>query len=184
MGDPDNARIWLNADVYVGELGSTPPTDIETPLDAAFEAVGLLGEDGMTRGRSLDQQDHFDYAGTLIRSTNSKHKETIKIVCLEDNPLVWELVNPGSGAEADGGVTTRTYVVPRPVKKAWVIETVDEGITRRRFIESGAVTEVGEIQTTSTAIEAKELTITLYANEAGEYMVDITDDPQAEPEGS
>src|SRR5689334_13641230 len=102
-GDTDNPRVWVNADVYVGDVGSTAPTDIDTAIDADFTALGLLSEDGMTESREDDKTDHYAWGGILVRTTRSKHKRTIKVIALEDNPVVFDLVNPGSEAESVGG---------------------------------------------------------------------------------
>lgn len=180
MGDTENPRIWVNADVYVAPVGTAGPTDIATGLNAAFEALGLLSEDGMTEGREQEQTDHYAHGGILVRTTKSKHKRTMVVTALEDNPVVFKLANPGSTAASVGGVTTRTVKIPnQPDPRAFVLELVDGDVTRRRHIPRGEVTEVGEVTIADDEMEMHELTITIYPDANDVLYYDITDDPQA-----
>ena len=184
-GDTDNPRIWVNADVYVGDVGSTAPTDVTTALDAAFEALGLLSDDGMTESREDESTDHYAYGGILVRTTRSKHKRTITVTALEDNPVVFDLVNPGSTASTSAGptppagVTTRTVKVPQPDPKAFVLELVDGDVTKRRHIARGEVVAVGDVQISDNEMTMYELTINIYPASDGTLYTDITDDTQA-----
>lgn len=179
-GDTANPRIWVNADVYVGDVGATAPTDTTSSWGAEWDAVGLLSEDGMTESRADDVARHYAYGGILVRTTKSKHRRSFKFTCLEDNPIVWDLVNPGSTAETDTGVTTRTVVVPGPNPKSFGIETIDGDIIRRRVIPTAEVIEVADIKYSDADMAMFELTIDIYPDGDGVLYVDITDDPQAE----
>jgi hypothetical protein len=184
-GDTANPRIWVNADVYVGPTTAPAPTDIDTALNAAFDAVGLLSEDGMTESREQEETDHYAYGGILVRTTRSKHKRMIMITALEDNPVVFDLVNPGSEVATSGGVTTRTVVVPSaPNPKSFVLELVDGAVTKRRYIPTAEVTSVGDVSISDNEMATYELTVTIYPDADGILYYDITDDPQAEETGS
>lgn len=180
-GDIANPRIWLNADVYVAPTGTTGPTDTTTALNVAFEPLGLLGEDGMTESRDEDVTDHYAYGGILVRTTRSKHKRTVKVTALEDNPIVFDLKNPGSGTATAGGVTTRTVKVPTTNPKAFVLQLVDGDITKRRYIPTGEVVEVGDEAISDDEMAMVELTINVYPDASGVLYYEITDDPQAVP---
>lgn len=180
-GSTDNPRIWVNADVYVAPVGTAAPTDTTTALNAAFEAVGLLGEDGMTESREQEETDHYAHGGILVRTTRSKHKRTFTIICLEDNTVVYDLVNPGSTATDDGTTTTRTVKVPNsPNPKAWVLHLVDGDHVKRRHIPNAEVTAVGDHTLADNEIAAYELTVTVYPTAAGVLYTDLVVDDQAE----
>lgn len=190
-GEVENARIWIDADVYTGPTTATAPTDLETPLDEDFEALGLLSEDGTSESRDEDKTDHYAWGGggRLVRTTRSKHKRTIKVIALEDNPVVFGLTEPGSDADTVDGVTTRIIRTPQPNPRSFVFEMADGDIHRRRYIPRGEVLDVGDITDSDSAISQKELTITVYPIDdddlgANVLYVDITDDPQAEEGGS
>lgn len=177
-GDTDNPRIWVNADVYTAPLESTEPTDVATDLDAAWDALGLLSEDGATHAREDTVNDHYAWGNILVRTTRSRHKRTLQVTALEDNPVVFDLVNPGSTAETAGGVTTREVVVPQPNRRMFLLETRDGEITRRLVIPQGEVTEVGDITDSDSAMTLYVLTITIYPDADGVLFREISDDPQ------
>lgn len=179
MADTDNARIWAGADVMVADVGSTAPTDTTSAFDAAFESLGLIGEDGITLSGESEKSDHYAYGGLHVRTTQSKFKKSLKVVCLEDTPAVFDLVNPGSSAATATGTTTRTVGAPAANPKAFAIETVDGDITRRLIIPRGEVSEVGEVTFSDAEMTGVELTIEAYAAEDGTFYIEITDDPQA-----
>jgi hypothetical protein len=179
-GDTDNPRLWEGADFYAAPVGTTAPTDVETALATAWEAVGLLSEDGASESRDQDKNDHYAWGGKLVRTTRSKHKRTIKVTCLEDNLVVFGLVNPGSTASTTGGVTTRTIKIPKSDPRAFLLELRDGDITKRRVIPKGEVDEIGEVTLSDSELQAYELTITIYPSADDVLYLDITDDPQAE----
>ena len=180
-GDTDNVRVWLNADVYVAPVGSTAPTDTTTALDAAFEAIGLLSEDGSAEGREEETADHYAWGGILVRTTRSKHKRTLKVTALEDTPVVFDLANPGSTAITLGsGETTRTVKAPTSNPKALVLETVDGDVTTRRYVPNCEAFVTGEIEQSESSPTMVELTFHVYPDADGVLFYDITNDPQAD----
>lgn len=178
-GDTNNPRVWINADVRVAPLGSTAPTDIATAWDAAWDALGLLSEDGMTEQRSDTLTDMYAYGGILVRTTRSKHKRILKVIALEDNPTVFAIVNPGSTVATVGGVTTRTVKVPGTNRKAFGLEVKDGDITKRLVIPAGEVTAIADSKIHDAEMTMKELDITVYPDSGGVLYIEITDDPQA-----
>lgn len=173
-GDNDNPRIWAGADVYVAPLGTTLPTNTTTALNAGFEALGLLSDEGMTESRNEEQTDHYSWGGNKVRTSRRKFDKRYTVTALEDTPVVFELVNPGSSAVTAGGVTTRTLVPPVTDRRAFVIELTDGTITKRKVIPTGEIVGIGESSISDNALTAYAITIAVYGNET-----EITDDPQA-----
>lgn len=178
-GNTDNPRVWLNADVYAGPVGTTAPTDTTTALNVAFEALGLLSEDGASMSSDQDSTDMWAWGGILVRTIRSKNKKTFKVTALEDNPVVFGLVNPGSSAVTATGTTTRTIKTPTANPQAFVIELTDGTVKKRIVIPKGEVSEVAEVTLSDTEMTAYELTISIYAASDGTQYLEITDDAQA-----
>lgn len=186
-GDTANPRIWTNADVYTAEPESTIPANTTAAWAAAWDDLGLLGEDGMTESRDQDVADHYAWGGVLVRTTRSKHKRTFTVVALEDNPVVFALVNPGSLVETAGGVTTRTIIVPEPDPRMFGFELRDGDITKRLVVPRGEIVEVGDVTYSDDELVQRELTINVYptvdevlfGTTDSVLYVEITDDPQA-----
>ncbi len=180
-GDADNARIWLLGDVFTGDVGTDPPTDLdpETPLPAGWDALGLLSEDGLTEQRDEEVNDYFAWGGTLVRTTRSKHKRSFMVTALEDNPIVFDLVNPGSEVETAGGLTTRTVRAPQPNPKAFLFLTTDGDSVSAIVVDKGEVTEVGEVVKGENDMTMRELTIVVYPDADGVLYRELTTDPAA-----
>ena len=183
-GDISNPRIWEGADAYVAPYGASQPADVITAWPVGWQPLGLLSEDGASEARDQDVTDHYAWGGTLVRTTKSKHKRSIKITCLEDNPVVFDIVNPGSAASTDEtGLTTRTVKTPTADPRAFGLELRDGDITRRRIIPKGEVITVGEVKFADAEMTGYELTINIYPVNDVLY-IDLTDDPQADADQS
>lgn len=179
-GDIANPRIWEGADLYTAPLTTSLPTTLAAEMSTvpAWKPVGLLSEDGASESRDEDTTDHYAWGGKLVRTKRSKHKRTIKVTALEDNLVVFGLVNPGSTVSTAAGVNTRVVKIPKSEKLSFVLELVDGDITRRRHIPIGEVTAVGEVALRESEMQAFELTITLYPDANDVLYHDIDDDPQ------
>ncbi|MET9425651.1 hypothetical protein ABZY06_33945 [Streptomyces sp. NPDC006540] len=181
-GDVANPRLWEGADLWVAPVGTDLPTTLAAAMStvAAWEAVGLLSEDGASESRDEDSSDFFGWGGQLIRTRRSKHKRTITVTCLEDNLTVFGLVNPESTVTTDDltSTNTRTVKIPKSDKRAFCLEMTDGDIKRRRFVPTGEVTEVGEVTLSDSELSAYALTITIYPDSDGVLYQDIDNDPQ------
>jgi len=178
-GDSANPRIWLGADVYVAPVGTTAPVDVTTAYAAAWVALGLLSEDGMTESRDEDITDHNAWGNILVRTTRSKHKRTFEVMALEDNKTVWALANPGSTVTSVSPLTTRTVKVPSTDPRAFSFELKDGLLTKRIIIPRGEVIEIGETVYAQEQIAMKPLTITVYPSAAGVLYTELTNDLSA-----
>lgn len=178
-GDVDNARIWGGADFYTAPLGTVAPTDLTTAWAAAWDALGLLGEDGMNEEQSDDTQDHWAWGNIRVRRTRSRHTRSITVVALEDNDIVFKLLNPGSTSTTTTGVTTRAVKVPTSEIKAFGAELRDGTITKRIVIPRGEVITVGARTMSESSMAMRELTVDVYPGDDDLLYYEITDDPGA-----
>lgn len=184
-GNTENPRIWTLGDVYAADVDAAEPTDTLTELDAAWDALGLLSEDGLTEGREEDVTDHFAWGGILVRTTKSKHKRSFKVVALEDNHIVFGLMNPGSTAVTASGQTVREVFVPTSDnRKAFIFETTDGLAVSRLWVPTGEVVEVGEQVRNEADMVMRELTINVYPDSTGFLYKEWTTDPAAVVPGS
>lgn len=127
-GDPSNATIWPDADVYVGATDAADPADIDTAFGVDWDLVGLLdGDQGFVQSREEQKTDHYAWGGILVRTSRRNFKLTVAFTLLEDNEVTRDLIWPGSSAGE--------LVVPRPARIKVAFETV-EGTTKRRLISA------------------------------------------------
>ena len=180
-GDTANARIWLKGDCYVAPVGTTAPTDLTTAWDPAWTALGVLSEDGLTEARNDDSNDYGGWGTGIFRTVRSKHKRTFKVMALENNNVVFQLVNPGSTSATATGVTTRTVKDPTLTHdvRAFGFETHDGAVNRRILVPKGEVTEVADVTSSQGDLTGWELTITVTPASDGTLYTELTDDAGA-----
>jgi hypothetical protein len=181
-GDAKNTALWTGADVYIGPEDAVGPADVSTVWGATWDAVGLLdGEEGVTEGRDGDSSEHYAWGGLLYRRTASKHKRTFKFVALEDNDVVFQLVNPGSTRSTVTGVRTGKIKAPVAGMKFSVgFDFRDGEKVKRRFAKSAEVIEVGEIKESESEPAIYEITVVIYPESDGTLYTTVeTDDSGA-----
>lgn len=174
-GTVSNTALWGNADVYVAPASSLGPINVVQAYAAPWVAVGLLdGDEGFTMSQENETSDHYAWGGLLVRRTRSKHKRTIKFVCLEENAAVFGIVNPGSATPTSAaGLTTRTVKVPTNPEIALSFEVRDGYNVKRRTVKRCQVSEVGEVKDSEADLLAYEITVTLLPESDGTLFVEL-----------
>ncbi|QPX62345.1 major tail protein [Arthrobacter phage Tbone] len=180
-GDAKNTALWNGADVFIAPLDTAGPTDTTTAWGANWDAVGLLdGEEGFTESRDQDTSEHYAWGGHLYRRTVSKHKRSFKFVALEDNDVVFDLVNPGSTRSTATGVRTSQIKAPVAGQKFAIgFELRDNGRVKRRIAEIAEVSEVAEIKESESEPTVYEITVLVFPDAEGTLYTTIEDDPAA-----
>lgn len=185
-GTVENVRIWTSADVYTAPEGTALPTNIASPLNAAFEAVGYISQDdAISLEWTSDDTDHYAYGSVYIRKTSIKAKQVLNFTALEDTDIVFQLAYPGSDAETAGGVTTRT-VRPKNLGLAvvaMVIELTDGDITKRIAIPRAQVTVAGSASISDNEMAGVPMIVDMLGatgeDDETYFSIEITDDPGA-----
>lgn len=179
-GNAKNTSLWANADVFIAAEGTAGPDTLTGAWAVDWDLAGLLdGEEGFTEARESETSEHYAWGGVLYRRTSSKHKRTIKFVALEDNDVVFQLVNPGSERTASGGVRTSTVKVPvTGARFAIGFEVRDGDRVRRRVVKHAEVQEVGEIKDSETEPTVYEITVVIFPEADGTLYTDIETDPE------
>lgn len=163
--DVANARIWVNAAVYVSfDLAAVNPATVAAVFPATWNLVGLLnGDDGFVTSRSEDVNDSFAWGGILMRTTRKNFKLTKSFTAFESNPVVNRLIWPGS--------TTALVKVPRAEKVKIAFETTD-GIIVRRLISSNyaEVVPTGDIVENENDVMSASFVATIYPTAGGDLF--------------
>ncbi len=130
-GDPSNAALWADANVYVAfDTGSAPtPADADTAFSSAWELVGLLdGDQGFTLSRSQDVTKKFAWGQRLVRTSRRNFEETKSFTAFEYNTAVQRLLYPGSDDIAAG---TRELKIPTIERVKIAFETIEGDVVHR-----------------------------------------------------
>jgi hypothetical protein len=163
-GDAANTSLWTGADIYIAPTGTAGPINTSTAWAATWQLVGLLdGEDGITEAREGDTAEHYAWGGILYKRAFSKHKRTFKFTALEDNDVVFQLVNPGSTRTTTSGIRTGVIKVPTGGAKFAVGFELREGAEiKRRFAKIAEVQDVAEIKESETEPTVYEITVVVF----------------------
>src|SRR5690606_5517032 len=179
-GNPENASVWKEADVWLSfDRSATEPTNTTDTWDTlGWELAGLLsGDDGFVEAREEDVEDHFAWGGILVRVTRANHKRTIAFTALEDNPVTFQLLNPGSTRTTAGGLITSEVYVPQSTPFAIGFETREGAKIKRRSCRRAEGQEVGEVTEAETALTPYAFTVAIYPDGDGLIWTDIMTDP-------
>jgi hypothetical protein len=173
-GNPANAAVWSNADVYIGPLTATIPVDGE-PFDSTWDLVGLLnGDDGFTEKMTHDSKDFYAWGGILVATTRKNFKLTRSFTAYEDNATVHGLWYAGSTLTYDGRRRLhRRRRVPGPEQAVphRVRGPKSDGTVRRVFTKGGSnfaqVDERGDSKEGESDLAARAFTIAIYPDANG-----------------
>jgi len=174
-GNPDNAALWAEADVYVAPLGTAAPTDGSAVFPVGWVAVGLLdGDDGFTTTRDQDTNDLYAWGGILVRTSRAHFKLTKGFSVLEDNVTTRSLIWPGS--------TAGTIVVPRPESVLLAFETREPGtgkVHRLITANSAQVDVDGDVTENETDLTKYALVATIFPTGDGTLFTEQVVPPAA-----
>lgn len=179
-GDAKNTQLWSGADVFIAPPNQNGPTDVTTAWASAWKVAGLLdGGDGFVEARDGDTSENYAWGGLLFRRTNSKHKRTFKFTALEDNDVIFALVNPGSTRGTASGIRSAAIKVPGSYRFSIGFETRDGSRVKRRFAKFAEVQEIGEIKESEEDPTVYEITVVLFPENDGTLYRTVETDPAA-----
>lgn len=154
---------------FCAPVGTTLPTDYETPLDAAFKNVGYISSDGWKEGLDGDSDNITDMNGDVVDSYDSSFTETLGMTLLEigDEALAVQYGHDNVTDE-DGMITVDHNWGNAGEYLAWVLELVlKNGRRWRKVIRSAKRTDLGEFQGNATTPAGREITLTYQTDANG-----------------
>lgn len=140
----ENVRVAVTGAVSVGATTAAAPTDASTALDAAFNDLGYVGEDGVTEARDRTTNTIKAWQNSdVVREVVTEANLTYAFTMIETNADTVGLYYGGTVSATDGSIV----VVPATTggRKSFVIDVVDGSDYIRTYIPQGEITEVGEL---------------------------------------
>ena len=169
-GNPLNAALWDDADVYVGGLTAEVPDDAETIFSASWDLVGLITPEGLSFARTQEESDHFSFGGGLVRTSRRNFKQTVTFTALEWNETTRDLVWPGS--------TESVLVVPRPARIKIAFERREGDKVDRLISYFQAEVNAGDWSETDSDLVGYPLTATIYPDGQRRLFHHQSSDPE------
>lgn len=151
MVNSNLARIYGsdNDCIYLAPLGTTLPTDIDGPLDAAFEDVGWLHSDGITETQTGSVEKIRGHQGNgVVRTRINEPGTTVSFTALETKDQTQSLRYDEKSVTSAAGVRTAVRGPGQKVAaRAAVIDVFDadnDEIKERIVIERFEVSPNGD----------------------------------------
>lgn len=179
-------RVGVTGKVYAAPVGTALPDDVTTPLNAAFEEVGLINEDGLTEALEVTKEMLPAWQRPAgIRTLTTEVSWTWQFSAMESSPIVFDLYYGGALSAVDAGVSTTSIPAwPASTEKAWVIEIEDGDVITRYAIPKGDVTEREEVSHVNTEGTVYGITVAVLGTNIDYMGYRITNDPEFAEEAS
>lgn len=150
------------SEVSVAPKGTTLPLALAAVDPDDFEGAGWLSEEGMTFGRSEDQQVFRGHqGGAVVKRLTASVDDTFKFQCLETTALVLGLMFKGQTPVVTTGVAKITVTNQTGSdERAWVIdEFLDDGSQERWVIPNGSAQLTAEVVRKHNELTVYEFTV-------------------------
>lgn len=180
--DSDEVVVAADADVYVGDVGATGPTDPTTAVDATFTHLGYTSEDGITWTPGMETNAipaHQSFYA--IRHVVTGRSLDLGFELLQWNRESFMLAfGGGEFAETAGPPAFYTYTPPDPAEiyyRSLVIDWADGDKHYRLHIPKVMATDTSEIALARTDPSGLGLTLSAVATDGASEYIFLTDDP-------
>lgn len=156
------AKPKVGGAVFVAPVGTELPTDVTTALNAAFQNVGYISEDGVVNTNSPDTDTIKEWGGASVGKIDNGKDDTWQFTMIEAlNPTALKLVY-GAG-NVSGTLTDGITVNANSNEQADVALVIDMilkgGALKRVVLPSASVSEVGEVTYAATSAIGYQTTL-------------------------
>lgn len=189
MANPSVANVaagkpMATGGVLVAPLASTLPTDAKTALDAAFKALGYIGEDGLTDSGERSTDKTKAWGGDIVLVSQTEFSQTYQFNLIEaTNADVLKVVYGDANVTTTAATPTTGTLQSVKVngdelpRKTFVFEiNMGQGRKRRIVVPNAQVTEVGERTYVDGAPVAYPVTIEAFEDSTGNNAYQYDDD--------
>ncbi len=158
----DNVLVGVTGGAYVAPEGTTLPTTPSASLNAAFEEVGYISEDGVTQSIGADITDIKAWQnGDVVRKIQTSHDLTYQFTMIETSDVTLEAYY---GNYAAGVVEIDGSQLPH---KSWVLSVLDGTDVVRIVVPDGQITERGDIVYQNADAVGYPITISCFPDGSG-----------------
>lgn len=168
MGTAANVLVGVNGGVAFAPTGSTLPETATDVLDAAFNDLGFISDDGLVEKLGTSTNPIKNWKGDTVRRVQTEHALSYKFTMIEstdDTEEAYYGTDPSLGISAVQGQ-----------RGCWVADVFDGDISIRIVIPDGQVTERGDVTYKNDEAIAYDITVECYPDEDGNKAYRLKDD--------
>lgn len=156
------AKPKVGGAIFVAPVGTGLPTDVTTTLNAAFQNVGYISEDGVVNTNSPDTDTIKEWGGASVGKIDNGKDDTWQFTMIEAlNPTALKLVYGDDNVS--GTLATGITVKANSNEQADVALVIDMilkgGALKRVVLPSASVSEVGEVTYAATSAIGYQTTL-------------------------
>lgn len=171
----NTANISVSQPVSTGGIifrapkGTALPTDASTALEAAYESLGDIGEDGFTESTKADSNDFKDMAGNIVLSVSGNKSRSFKTTFIEAKrvPLL-KFVYGDSNVEVDDTTSALKSVnmsnADQPECIIVAEELMSDGTKRRTVFDRAKASDWDDVDHQKGKLLSYGMTIKLLDN--------------------
>ena len=157
--------------VFYAPLGTTLPTDALSELDAAYENVGYISEDGVVNTNTPSTQNVKAWGGDIVLNTVTEKPDNFKMTFLEvTNVKALKAVYGDTNVSGDlaTGITVHANTKDIP-EMIWVVDMMyKNGIRKRTVIPDAQCVLNGDITYTDGSAVGFPINLTAYPDSNGD----------------
>lgn len=161
-------------------IGSALPTDATTALDVAFEKLGFVSEDGVTKTVDASDDKIKAWGGDTVRVVRSDHSVSYTLTFMESgNPVLLKAIYGEDNVIVTGSKIEVRTTSQMPVRAAFTLEMLDGETAIREVIPNGQLTQSGDVPFVHSGVIQYEVTIEALPNDAGVKSYSYIEDTAA-----
>lgn len=171
-GNVSAGKPAIGGAIFTAPVGTPLPTTATEELDAAFENVGYISEDGVTNSNSPSTDAIKAWGGDVVYNAQTEKADDFTFTMIEVTnvtPLKVVYGNDNVSGDLDTGIVIKANSQEQE-ERVYVIDMVLRGkMLKRIVIARGQVSEVGDIEYTDGDLVGYETTLSAHPDEAIGY---------------
>lgn len=167
--------------IFSAPVGTTLPTDYSSPLDAEFECLGFISEDGYNESIDEDSEDITDMNGTLMDSSSSNRVEQAQVTFAEIKAATLKRQYGDGNVTDENGMITVKHNANSHSTFAYVLELLlKNGRKWRKVIPRCQSFELDELNIASSELCQRALTFKYLTDSDGNTCYDYIESTETQ----